>query len=258
MVKDVIAKDFTAISKTAREVSPVEEQEAQERMRMFLLLCTDTLTMPLTILAGLERLRLDAKPELNIHLLGATGRELMALSSFEEIMHLVPGLKSVHVTAVGPGSWTDAPEKLDKRDARYFPAQDMSCCAECAQQGRKRSVASWRGVYHDFVNSAVYDGKKERPDLIVAFNSGIVDGDDADTDWAPTIKVILDTGVPSLFTTYNEHELGNETSMWKKKGARFLVEPQENRWRGLVPSPEFLDREGDIWYQNWGWYVVQK
>jgi splicing suppressor protein 51 len=257
MVKDVITKDFSAISELAKEVSPAEEQEAQERMRMFLLMCTDTLTMPLTILSGLEQLHLDEKPELRIHLLGATGRELMALSSFEEIMHLVPGLKRVHVTAIGPHSWTDAAEKLDQRDGRYFPGREMSCCAECAQQGRKRSVASWKGVYHDFINSAVYDEQKEKPDLIVAFNSGIVDGDDADTDWAPTIKVILNSRVPGLFTTYNEHELGNETSMWKKRGAKFLVEPKENIWRGLVPSPEFLDKEGDVWYQNWGWYVIQ-
>jgi splicing suppressor protein 51 len=103
------------------------------------------------------------------------------------------------------------------------------------------------------VKSEGYD----KPDLVVLFNSGWVDGDDAESHWRPTIEWLLESDIPVLFTTYNAQEALNEEVQMRKLGARFLVEPGENKWKGLVATPEFLDKEYDFWWQNSHLYVVK-
>lgn len=56
-IKGNIAPDFTAITSAAAK-GPPEKLEFEEDRRLFLLLATDTLTMPLTIAAALEDLKL--------------------------------------------------------------------------------------------------------------------------------------------------------------------------------------------------------
>lgn len=215
---------------------------------MFLLCATDNLTMPLTILSALEDLSWD-KPHLNIHLLGATGREFLALSNFEEILHLVPGLRSLHITAAGPSSWQGAANQATP----FFPKMNLDCCPSCKADGRKRTIASYRGVYHDFVTTPDYD----EPDLVVLFNSGWVDGLDAESHWEPTIKLLVEGGIPALFTTYNAQEAQNEKAKLMGLNAKFVVEPGKNKWSGLVPTPEFIDEEYGMWFQNAYRYIIQ-
>ncbi|KAF2789043.1 hypothetical protein K505DRAFT_378496 [Melanomma pulvis-pyrius CBS 109.77] len=247
-IKDTIKPDFSGLTDIVFQVGSVKDQEDQERMRMFLLCATDNLTMPLTILSALEDVSWD-KPHLNIHLLGATGREFLALSNFEEILHLVPGLRSLHITAVGPSSWQGAANQATP----FFPKMNLDCCPSCKVDGRKRTVASYRGVYHDFVTTPDY----EEPDLVVLFNSGWVDGLDAESHWEPTIKLLIEGGIPALFTTYNVQEAQNETAKLIMLNAKFVVEPDKNKWSGLVPTPEFIDEEYGMWFQNAYRYIIQ-
>jgi splicing suppressor protein 51 len=246
-IKGSIVPDFTTISTSAAQ-GGAEKQEFEESRRLFLLLGTDTLTMPLTTAAALEDLRLLTQPTLKIHLLGATGREFLAMSSFEEILHLVPTLKTLDITAVGPSSLLhgQGPEG-------YAPKYDLPCCEACQAQKRKRPLSAYKGLYHDFASSSFY----EKPDLIVAFNSGCVDGDDADRDWDRTIRLIVDSGIPALFTTYNPREAWHEQTKMKSLGARFVVQPEKNKWSSLVPMPEFLDEEFEMWYQNYHRYIIK-
>ncbi|KAF2833590.1 hypothetical protein CC86DRAFT_338987 [Ophiobolus disseminans] len=246
-IKGKITPDFSGISDSVTRGN-TSQQEFEEQRRMFLLLATDTLTMPLTIVSALEELHLLKAPRLRVHLLGATGREFLAMPAFEEILHLVPGIKSLEITAVGPSSLLHGhgPEG-------YAPKQNIPCCDACQSKGRTRPLASYQGLYHDFAKSSHY----EKPDIIVAFNSGCVDGDDADTDWDQTIRLIVDSEVPTLFTTYNPREAWHEQVKMKSLGAKFVLEPARNKWSSLVPMPEFLDEEYDIWYQNHHQYIIQ-
>jgi len=245
-IKDIIRPDFSGLTDVVFRVGTAKEQEDQERMRLFLLCASDNLTMPLTITSALEDISWE-KPNLNIHLLGATGREFLSLGNYEEILHLMPWLRSLDITAVGPAAWKDVGQKTN-----YFPKRNLDCCTFCKPDGRTRSIASYHGVYHDFVKTPDY----EKPDLIVAFNSGFVDGDDAESHWAPTIQFIVEGDVPALFTTYNEQEFQNETSKLKRMNAKFVVEPGKNNWSGMVPTPEFIDEEYGMWFQNAYRYVI--
>ncbi|CAO2658543.1 Nn.00g062660.m01.CDS01 [Neocucurbitaria sp. VM-36] len=244
MIKNKISADF---GKIAHSVPPAQ-REFEERRRFFLLLGTDTLTMPLTIVSALEDMYWTTKDTLKIHVLGATGREFLAMSSFEEILHLLPALKALHVTAIGPSAWLD-----DNASQGYMSSRNSACCDKCESTGRQRSLASYKGLYHSFARASFY----ERPDLIVAFNSGCADGDDAETSWAQTIRHIVDSNIPSLFTTYNAEEAQHERAKMQSLNARFLIEPEENKWKGLVPQPELLDREFEMWFQNCWRYIIQ-
>jgi len=242
-----ILSDFSAISSSAAQ-RDAAMREFEERRRMFLLMATDTLTMPLTVLSAMEELQLLDTPTLHVHLLGATGREFLAMSTFEEILHLVPGVKSLNITAIGPSSLL-----FGQHSDGYAPEQELPCCNACQSRGRTRPIASYQGLYHDFAKSRHY----QKPDLIVAFNSGCVDGDDADTDWVKTLRFVVESGASALFTTYNPREALHEHAKWTSLGAKFAAEPAKNKWCSLVPMPEFLDEEYDIWYQNYYRYIIK-
>jgi splicing suppressor protein 51 len=246
-IKSRVEPDFSAISSSATK-GAAKQREFEESRRMFLTLSTDTLTMPLTVAAALEDLQLATMRTLKIHLLGATGREFLGMSAFEEMLHLNPALKTLDITAVGPSSqlYGQGPEG-------YAPKVDLPCCDACQSQKRKRPISAYKGLYHDFAASSFY----EKPDLIVAFNSGCVDGDDADSDWDRTIRLIVDSDIPALFTTYNPREAWHEQVKMRNLGAKFIVEPEKNKWSSLVPMPEFLDEEYEMWYQNYHRYIIK-
>jgi mitochondrial splicing suppressor protein 51 len=128
----------------------------------------------------------------------------------------------------------------------------MPSCPPCQSQARTRTIASYQGLYHNFAATSWY----KKPDLIVAFNSGFFDGDDGETDWKQTIRFIVDSGVPSLFTTYNGREAANERRMLDRLGAQLIAEPTQNKWRSLVPVPELLDEEYGFWHQNDYRYII--
>ncbi|KAH8696826.1 hypothetical protein GQ44DRAFT_123671 [Phaeosphaeriaceae sp. PMI808] len=242
-----ITPDFSSLSELAANTSTAQ-QEFEENRRLFLMLATDALTMPLTIISALEDLQLINTSTLKIHLLGATSREFLALSCFEEILHLVPALKILDIAAIGPSSLLH-----EHGNERYASKVDLPCCKDCKSQGRGRLLSSYQGLYHTFVDSAFY----EAPSLIVAFNSGWVDGDDAESDWLKTIQLIVKSGIPALFTTYNPQEAHNEHVKMRSLGAEFIKEPAKNKWGGLVPMPEFLDKEYEMWYQNSHFYIIK-
>ncbi|KAL5115038.1 hypothetical protein ACEQ8H_007079 [Pleosporales sp. CAS-2024a] len=247
-IKDCIEHDFSSITSSASK-GGVERQEFEESRRMFLLLATDTLSMPLSIIAALENLALTTSPTLNIHLLGATGREFLAMSAFEEILHLVPSIRTLAITAVGPSS------QLTGQNATGYAAPvALANCSACTAHARTRSLSAFSGLYHDFVASSPAYAP---PHLIVAFNSGCVDGDDADSAWDTTIRLIVHGTVPALFTTYNAREAAHEGATMARLGARFVVAPQVNVWRSGVAMPEFLDGEGEMWRQNDWRYIIR-
>ncbi|KAJ4357467.1 uncharacterized protein N0V89_002043 [Didymosphaeria variabile] len=237
--------DFSSIEDDIDRNGSDNEKDEAERMLMFLLYATDSLTMPLTIASALEDLHWD-NPHLNVHMLGATDRELTALANFEEMLHLVPGLQSLHITAVGPGI-------PGPTDGTVLAKQNLDCCPPCKADGRQRSISLHKGVYHEFSQGPTF----ERPDLVVLFNSGWVDGDDAKSHWEPTIQALVENNVPALFTTYNAGEAQNEQKRLKELRARFVTEVGQNKWRGLVPTPEFIDEEHGMWFNNAYRYIIQ-
>lgn len=109
----------------------------------------------------------------------------------------------------------------------------------------------WKGAYHDYVKTEYY----KRPDLAVAFQTGHA-CEELEL-WAPTIQHLINADHATVFTTYNEMEVLSEMKELRKLGATFVVEDQQNKWRGMRPILDPMEEvESIAFYQNQYWYVV--
>jgi mitochondrial splicing suppressor protein 51 len=95
-----------------------------------------------------------------------------------------------------------------------------------------------------------------KPDLAIALQSGHAE---AEVEaWTPTIEFLAKTAThATVFTTWNEKEMRDEVKVLEKLGTKFLVEGQENKWRGMRPMLEIMEEEeNDTYYANYCWYVI--
>lgn len=83
--------------------------------------------MPLRIFDALAACypELDEIEKLDIHLVGATERELAAMFMFEKIMHLLPGLKEISMFLIGLCMAVDMPEGTVQSNI------PLDCCPDC-------------------------------------------------------------------------------------------------------------------------------
>jgi len=199
----------------------------------------------LTIIAALEAALPDlgTKTQITLHLIGAHSRELEALMLFEEILHLLPALKELHCAFVGPG----LPKPVGTAEKLV-----LDCCEDCAKAERVRSIDMFKGTYHDFIK----DERYSKPDLAVALQTGHAE-DEVGT-WTPTIKYLVNTADhATVFTTWNGKEMREEMKIMTNLEAKFVVEGEENKWKGMRPLLEIMEeKENRIYYPHYYWYVI--
>jgi splicing suppressor protein 51 len=198
-------------------------------------------TIAMTIIAALEAIYSDlaTMKTINLHIIGATTPELQSLKIFEEILHLLPSLQELHCSLVG--------FQLPGHNGRML----LDCCEACVAAKRRRSVEVWKGAYHDYIKTDMYT----KPDLGVAFHSGHTM--EEVKEWKPTIHHLVDSGHCTLFTTYNEDEMREETEALQKLGAIFVQEGEKNKWKGMQPRLEALEVvENKVYHYNEYWYIV--
>ncbi|KAI0311128.1 hypothetical protein OF83DRAFT_1152250 [Amylostereum chailletii] len=175
----------------------------------FVRLASDLLSFPMTILWGLECINEDnawaTKDTLIIHVIGASQKEVMHSSLFEEIMHRLPAVKSLQVA--------------------------------CFNYSRP---------YHTFVQRS--GTRFVAPDLAIAFNSGC--GSEETASWRPTIKLLVDMKIPTVFTSYQREEAGVDAALLKASGANLLPLGGPNPWGSQLLIVEPLKVRG--YYANNG------
>ncbi|KAJ7443996.1 hypothetical protein FB451DRAFT_1568504 [Mycena latifolia] len=173
---------------------------------------SDNLTLPMTILYALERLKDDdawtKKHTLAIHvsssfalitfkfdmqqILGAATKEVQAAMMFEDILHCLPEIKTVKLLLCGPGV-------PGARIPRVIP---METCPDCKNKSRKRIHEYVADTYHSYVQNQ--GTKFEKPDLCIAFNSGA--SQESAHTWPATFKVLIERKIPCVLTAYNREE----------------------------------------------------
>ncbi|KAG2453133.1 hypothetical protein HYH02_002460 [Chlamydomonas schloesseri] len=90
-----------------------------------------------------------------------------------------------------------------------------------------------------------------RPDLAVAFNSGIRQSEQK--LWAPALELLVAQGVPVVFTSYNAHEAEGDAAAWRAAGGVVTLGPERNPYRALEPIAE--PSQVDVfYYQNYYWW----
>jgi splicing suppressor protein 51 len=105
-----------------------------DKMASALRASTERSSIMLTIIGALEaifREQLATITSLNLHLIGADSVELDALMLFEEILHLLPALKTLDCSFVG----LDLPKPIGTDEKLT-----LDCCDECTRAGRTRSI----------------------------------------------------------------------------------------------------------------------
>lgn len=240
---DDLSPDETCLSMTQPQLRAIA------RIGQHLSLATESMSIPMTILAALEDTMDDllTRSTLSIHLVGASSRELGDIVLFEELLHLLPALKHIELVLAGP----EVPGEAGDGFAGSALVE-MDCCEECTLQGRRRTCRLFRGVYHDFAKSSVY----KKPDLAVLFHSGR--SQEAVEGWKPTTRFLVHENILTLCTTYTEREAKEETGELEDWGVQFLVRPEVNRWKSVVPILEVMEgQEHQVYYVNYYRYVFR-
>jgi splicing suppressor protein 51 len=216
-----------------------------EEMACAMRAATERSSIMLTIIAALEATLpdLNTKTKINLDLIGTDHMELEALMLFEEMMHLLPALKILHCSFVG----LELPKPVGTDEKLV-----LDCCEDCTKAGRTRSIDMFKGAYHDFINIEKYS----KPDLAVALQTGHADSDVE--AWTPTIKYLAKiANHATVFTTWNEKEMQDETKILKNLDTKFVVEGEENKWRGMRPMLEIMEeKEKSIYYHHYYWYII--
>ncbi|KAF8881428.1 hypothetical protein CPB84DRAFT_1687229 [Gymnopilus junonius] len=207
---------------------------------------SENLSMPLTILWGLEVLNGDddtwtKKDVLDIH---ADELEISSVEVFEEIVHRLPLVKTLMLTFIGPN--------LDKFTGPEPLFTELKTCSDCVHSERSIAFNSYPTTYHQYMD----DRDSTKPDLAIAFNSGCSKSDIE--YWKTTYRALFRKRVPSLFTASNEAEAQRESVLFHRSGINFHPElrPRHNPWGSLISKldPKTISRfsENNGWISG-GW-----
>ncbi|MBN3315382.1 MSS51 protein, partial [Atractosteus spatula] len=174
---------------------------------------SEFLSRPLALGLGLRLFGLDpGSRALTVHLVGASHSETLGArtTDLDELSRMFPGHQGLEVVMVGP-------EVVDGPVLRP-PLRALG------PRG-KVYISAYKGLYHQFWEELVEQKEAARPDLVVGFHpalrtfiqrlgdsrrqqlegfhaaQGLTEG------WLPTLLLLRDYRIPSLFTMYNEQEL---------------------------------------------------
>eukprot|EP00457_Paulinella_chromatophora_P006298 gb/GEZN01006316.1/.p1 GENE.gb/GEZN01006316.1/~~gb/GEZN01006316.1/.p1 ORF type:complete len:531 (-),score=37.96 gb/GEZN01006316.1/:87-1499(-) len=212
------------------------------------------LSLPLTLLWAMSQpavatlLKADTVSSLTVHFIGATASfELQFVEKYEEIMHLLPGLRVLNLVFVGPE--LPIPKQDPRTPARVIDDLGMqltySLCGSCPE-GNEMRLFSFRSTYDHLIQRWEKDSKQfdyRKADVLVALNSGVhlfAKGSTQDS-WHSTLTLLAkqqDAGRPIIWTAYSKDEAILTAARLESYGARFLLAPQENPFRSLLPSRE--------------------
>jgi mitochondrial splicing suppressor protein 51 len=246
VLEGLVNPDFS-LNTTALPLLGEQDRAQMKSAYYYFLSRTATLSMALTILAALEKGMndLSSRTSLTISLVGARSSEIESAWVFEELLHLLPKLHTLNLMFVGPES------KVINPDGKGNILEYENCPA-CKSLHKKRVGGLHCGFYHDFIKEPYY----QKPDLAVLFHSGRSQSEVE--SWAPTTRFLVDSGTLTLCTTWTQREALEEVGGLDRLGARFLIRPEENKWRSLVPLLDFLEGADDaVYYVNYYKYIFQ-
>uniref|UniRef100_A0A8C7XGE8 MSS51 mitochondrial translational activator n=1 Tax=Oryzias sinensis TaxID=183150 RepID=A0A8C7XGE8_9TELE len=170
---------------------PSDEELRQSLWRV----CSEFFSRPLTIAWGMRLFGLNpcSKP-LTVHVVGAGHNETLAarLTDYDELTHMFPGHQGIEVVMVGP-EVVDGP--IVRPPLRSFgPKQRVY-------------ISAYKGLYHQFWEEVVEKEEAAKPDLVVGFHPGLDARQALDEGWLPTLLLLRDYEIPSLFTALSETEM---------------------------------------------------
>ncbi|XP_030622949.1 putative protein MSS51 homolog, mitochondrial [Chanos chanos] len=156
--------------------------------------CSEFLSRPLTVGLGLCKFGLDpySRP-LTIHIVGAGQNETLGarVTDMDELSRMFPGHQGIEVVMVGP-EVVQGP--IMRPPLRAFGPRG------------KVYISAYKGLYHQFWEELVEKGEAARPDLVVGFHPEFDASGDMSDGWLPTLLLLRDYEIPTLFTMLNDEE----------------------------------------------------
>ncbi|CAL1599314.1 unnamed protein product [Knipowitschia caucasica] len=156
---------------------------------------SEFLSRPLTIAWGMRLFGLNPhKKPLTVHVVGAGQSETLGakLTDYDELNNMFPGHQGIEVVLVGPeivhGPVVRPPLRA------FGPRQRVFCSA-------------YKGLYHEFWENVIEKEEAAKPDLVVGFNPGFDASQGLDEGWLPTLLLLRDYDIPSVFTALTEAEM---------------------------------------------------
>ncbi|GIL59125.1 hypothetical protein Vafri_14039 [Volvox africanus] len=185
---------------------------------------------------------------------GAAGNAISIASSKagESGAAAAAAIRTLHVAFVGPELREII---LQESEGRTLP-QGTSLSVQPPPPGRELLYSYHLCTYQEFatgsrrhqVNRRDGDGGVKgvskppdcaswrRPDVAVAFNSGISEHDQK--LWEPALKLLIQHRVPVVFTSYNDVEAAADAAVWRAVGGDVTLGPQRNPFRAMEPISE--------------------
>ncbi|KAL0984349.1 hypothetical protein UPYG_G00140310 [Umbra pygmaea] len=156
---------------------------------------SEFLSRPMTIALGLRLFGLNPySKSLTVHLIGISETETLGarLTDYNELDRMYPGHQGISVVMVGP-------EVLDGPIVRA-PLSSFGPKA-------KTYISAYKGLYHQFYEELVETKEAAKPDLVVGFHPGFDASQGLDEGWLPTLLLLRDYDIPSMFTAADEPEM---------------------------------------------------
>ena len=197
-------------------------------MAPIICLLADGLSLPLTILhtlglpAVMGKQGVSKLKRLVVHVVGASAQEVFGIERYIELIRCIPTLSYLRIICVGPD--------VDDVDECALNVADPNSIR--IRSGCDARVMMRKGYYHDIVDSLT-----EEATLVIASHPGMFDGHYTES-WRPTVEVLASKDVPFVVTGYNKQEVLNDRELLDEFGARIVVEPSANPFRGLRPFPD--------------------
>ncbi|XP_058266990.1 putative protein MSS51 homolog, mitochondrial isoform X2 [Hemibagrus wyckioides] len=178
--------------------------------------CSEFFSRPLTIGMAMKMFSLDpySRP-LTVHVVGAGNSETLGArtTDLDELSRMFPGHQGLEVVMVGP--------EVVKGPILRPPLRAFG------PRGRVY-ISAYKGLYHEFWEELVEKGEAARPDLVVGFHPGFDSKQGMTDGWLPTLLLLRDYNIPTLFTMANDGEL--------KYSVQILME-LEMDIKGTGPNP---------------------
>lgn len=229
-------------------------------------MATDAMSLPLTIVNGLRlaygKERLATMKRVEIHIIGAEIQEyVFGARKYHEILHWLPACQELVTYLIGPDP---AIQTQPGALTRVYNDDPEQVCDGCRAAGVHQFIRFAHGLYHDVVaapgtlsyNSPEHKLLLSSATLAIACNSGIHDEHGSlgrpvnlSAMWEPTVRLLSQSDVPCVWTSYNAEESRQDVEKLAAWGARVLVEPQLNPFRGLRPFPE-VGEDNEFYYTN--------
>ncbi|KAJ7610448.1 hypothetical protein FB45DRAFT_333628 [Roridomyces roridus] len=112
-------------------------------------------------------------------------------------------------------------------------ASELACCTDCQSRNKRRIYSNHPVHYHEYVAQVGSDYAP--PDLVVAFDSG-ASQPQYRAAWKQTIQLLVERGVPLVFTAFCQEEALNGGKFLISSGAALVSDlgPCHNPWGSLL------------------------